>query len=101
MDARQRLLDALAEVERLDKEVENLRSRGEQELGFFWQWDTAVRARNAALHALLPTLAALREVVEMHGWDVDALRDGEVCRHCDHDWPCPTLSTLTRQFEED
>ena len=76
MDARQRLLDALADVDRLKV------THTKQEV---WQY----------LYALLPTLSAVREVVEMHNG-----RFG-FCVDCDRGDPCPTLRTLTRQFEEE
>ena len=132
MDARQRLLDALAEVERLGQEsVRGIHGPA--------PWHVSDRRRTArgvsiasnngiavavapqfgvegfaeidaplivALHSLLPTLSALREVVEMH-----ELGTGGLCRACSYiddedcvegeEYPCSTIRTLTRQFEEE
>ena len=91
MDARTKLLDALAEVERLDKAC-----RGR---AISRSFERSQHERSLALHSLLPTIAALKEVVKMHErWD----RNPKLCRSCREEfWPCPTLRALTRQFEEE
>ena len=132
MDARQRLLDALAEVERLGQEsVRGIHGPA--------PWHVSDRRRTArgvsiasnngiavavapqfgvegfaeidaplivALHSLLPTLSAVKEVVEDHEPDAAG-----ICKACHPiysgrmrvgtKYPCSTIRTLTRQFEEE
>lgn len=82
MDARQRLLDALADVDRLKV------THTKQEV---WQY----------LYAILPTLSSLRDELEAHCKGHHSGLMVDICVKCDDRWPCPTLRTLTRQFEEE
>jgi len=88
MDARQRLLDALAEVESKRSAYEKARGVGNNIYARDELW--------RSLYYFIPTLAALREVVEMHK-RANAGSDAHP-----HEHPCPTtIRTLTRQFEEE